>query len=346
MKKIITLLLVFYIFLTLTSCANSKPPSELETTQEQTTTESPMTSAPPTESIEFFGETYLIEDADYIDCDVDGNVKFVLFHNIGFVGLADGNEEPLYQQVKVGQAIGGAIVAEGTSMGFDFINGKWELTESDVRFTGHMKFIGELTKTPEGDEFLAPGTLEFTAIDSESGFMPFKYGYDNAPELTLSGYNPEVDFPELFAESDTVYVKATLDWLRLFKTERATGMNYATLVSVELFDFVQKLVDSVAFDSQTGNLSFTIPNEISDEYTIYIRVSGRIKMGDGSMSFHAFEEESENNSWKLGKTYTYEIGKDALLEGIIDVGLIQNDNKELRCNKLVAIDENGTVLLG
>jgi len=221
MKKLTTLLLVSCVFITLTSCANSNP----------------ITTAPPPESIEFFGETYLISEANYTTCDEDGNINFVLFHDIGFIGLADKNKEPMYQQVKPGQVIGDATVTDGINMGFDLINEKWELTESDVSFTGTMIFIGDLTKTPEGTlDFLAPGTLTFTVTDSESGFIPFKYGFDNAPQFMLDGYNPEVDYPELFSESDTVYVRATFDSLRLFKTERATGVDRAKLVSVELLD--------------------------------------------------------------------------------------------------------------
>lgn len=237
MKKAITFLLVFCVFLTLASCVKNEPPNEPETTQEQTSTESSTTTVPTSESIEFLGETYLISEADDVMYDEDGNTTFVLFNNIGFIGLANGNAEPLYQKVKLGQMIGGASVTDGTSMGFDLINGKWELTESDVRFTGPVTLIGELTKTPEGElQMLDPGTLTFTVTESESGFMPFKYGYDNAPNFTLEGYDPEVDYPELFSESDTVYVRAIFDWLRLFRTERAMGMDYATLVSIELLD--------------------------------------------------------------------------------------------------------------
>lgn len=237
MKNLITLLLTFYFFFTLTSCANSTPTSELEIPQEQTSNESQITTMPTVESIEFWGETYLIDEADYVDYDEKGNAAFVLFHNIGFIGLADKNKEPVYQQVKFGQVIGSATVAEGTRMGFDFINGKWELTESDVSFTGSMTFIGELTKTPEGElQMFAPGTLTFTVTESESGFVPFKYGFDNAPQFILNGYDPEVDFPELFNESDTAYVNATFDWIRLLKTDRATGVDRAKLVSIELLD--------------------------------------------------------------------------------------------------------------
>ena len=108
-------------------------------------------------------------------------------------------------------------------------------------------------------------------------------------------------------------------------------------------DVIQELADSVKFDSQTGILSFTAPNEIPEEYVLWIHISGRLKMDDNAMSFHAFEEESYNKSWELGKTYTYEIGKDALLEGFIDVGLIEKGGEEVQYGKLISIDENGTI---
>lgn len=106
---------------------------------------------------------------------------------------------------------------------------------------------------------------------------------------------------------------------------------------------VQALADSVAFDNETGALSFAIPKGLPPEYSYYIHASGRIKMGDGGMSFHIFEQESESNSWAPGKTYSHKLEKDSLLEAWIIVGLLENGNPEILFEKQVDIDENGNI---
>jgi|GEM_PF-6775480 len=64
---------------------------------------------------------------------------------------------------------------------------------------------------------------------------------------------------------------------------------------------------SVNYDPDQALLSFTIPEIIPENYRFYLHVSGRMFMSDRSnvMSFHAFDEENQNNSWEQGKTYTY-----------------------------------------
>ena len=184
------------------------------------------------ESIEFFGETYKLSEADYSMLDEAGNIYFALFNDIGFIGLADENGAPVFRQVALGQVIGGATVAEGTSMGFNLINGEWELSESDVRFTGSIQFTGELTRTQGGAlEMLAPGSLSFTPTSSESGFLPYVYGFDEVPRFIIEGDTSMVS-PELFSESNTVTATVIFDYIRLLRSDRMTGANYATLVGI------------------------------------------------------------------------------------------------------------------
>ena len=104
---------------------------------------------------------------------------------------------------------------------------------------------------------------------------------------------------------------------------------------------VYELANSVKFNSQTGILSFTTPKKIPVGYDLWLHVSGRLQMGDSGMSFHAFEDAEQNRNWELGKTYTYEVGVDALLEGLVDIGLIEKDGEQIQNHMYIVIDENG-----
>ena len=78
-------------------------------------------------------------------------------------------------------------------------------------------------------------------------------------------------------------------------------------------------------------LSFTIPKTIPEGYKFYLHVSGRMYMGNkfNVMSFHAFDEESQNYSWESGKTYTYPLKSENLIECLLVFGLIGKNNQEL-----------------
>ncbi|PKM76567.1 MAG: hypothetical protein CVU90_11450 [Firmicutes bacterium HGW-Firmicutes-15] len=87
---------------------------------------------------------------------------------------------------------------------------------------------------------------------------------------------------------------------------------------------------SINYDSGQDLLSFTIPKTIPEGYKFYLHVSGRMFMGDKSngMSFHAFDEETQNYSWEEGKTYTYSLKSENLDECMLVFGLIDVNNQE------------------
>lgn len=91
-------------------------------------------------------------------------------------------------------------------------------------------------------------------------------------------------------------------------------------------DFYQ----SVKYDPSQDLLSFTIPETIP-EGKFYLHVSGRKYMGDKSngMSWHAFDEETQNYSWESGKTYTHSLNSENLDECVLVFGLIDMNNQEL-----------------
>lgn len=88
--------------------------------------------------------------------------------------------------------------------------------------------------------------------------------------------------------------------------------------------------ESVKYDPGQDLLIFTIPETIPEGYMFYLHVSGRMFMGDKSsgMSFHAFDEESENFSWKKGKTYTYSLASEDLDECLLVFGLVDMNKRE------------------
>ncbi|MEN6461146.1 MAG: hypothetical protein ABFC94_07245 [Syntrophomonas sp.] len=102
-------------------------------------------------------------------------------------------------------------------------------------------------------------------------------------------------------------------------------------VSNEQEQIKDNFYESVNYNPGKDLLSFTIPKTIPDSYRFYLHVSGRMFMGDKSkgMSFHAFDEESQNNSWENGKTYTYSIKSESLDDCMLVFGLIDMNNQEL-----------------
>lgn len=71
----------------------------------------------------------------------------------------------------------------------------------------------------------------------------------------------------------------------------------------EIPDKLARLYESISYAD--GEVSFTIPD---GDDTWNIHISGRIHVdGAGEMSIHYLEEESENNSWEDGKTYSFDV---------------------------------------
>jgi len=237
-----------------------------------TNTESVKNIAVPVETIEFYGEVFLLSQASDILWREDGTPETVFYEGFAYIGIAEDapsynsvttpdlfdfenkyftlpdKEYEIYEKVIIGQEIGGVTINEA-SAGFDFINGEWELSNSMVSLSGAVEYKGFLRKAPEAEfEMLPPGTLTFQAVEAINEPLLFSYqdysyyvkwseDYAEAmpsSSFILSGYNPENDYPDLFSDSDTIYVKAVLDGLWLRKTNRATGGNYSELVSIDL----------------------------------------------------------------------------------------------------------------
>lgn len=70
-----------------------------------------------------------------------------------------------------------------------------------------------------------------------------------------------------------------------------------------------------------GELSLIIPED-ADPETFALQVSGRLAIGEGSMSWHAFEEETASGSWIPGKTYAADIDPNTVVS--IDITLSVN----------------------
>lgn len=110
-------------------------------------------------------------------------------------------------------------------------------------------------------------------------------------------------------------------------------------------DIKDKFCKTVNYDSNKNLLSFTIPEEIPEGYRFYLHVSGRNYMGDRSngVSFHAFDDESQNYSWKTGKTYTYPLDSGNLDFCLLTFGLLDKTNQEHFYNIKIFPDGSKTI---
>ncbi len=86
---------------------------------------------------------------------------------------------------------------------------------------------------------------------------------------------------------------------------------------------------SVAYDPQGGELQFTIPEKLDDGTYLSLHVSGSMGMGDSSTSWHAFEEESEQNRWTPGKTYRTSVLTKAMQTIELDAAIYREDGTAL-----------------
>lgn len=110
-------------------------------------------------------------------------------------------------------------------------------------------------------------------------------------------------------------------------------------------DIKDSFYESVNYAPEKDLLSFTIPEAIPDGYEFYLHVSGRMFMGNTSdgMSFHAFDEESQNSSWIKGKTYSYSLKSESLDECILVFGLIDSNKQELLYTIHISPDGTKTI---
>jgi hypothetical protein len=177
----------------------------------------------------------------------------------------------------------------------------------------------------------------------------------NLLKITVGLFGPDDELPDrpqkisqlLIQLSDSGYKYLS----NILSNEMGTGNpvgTSATLNDDKLEGSVGKLVDSVAFDKEKAVFSFTIPDDLPTVYSFDILVAGRIKMGDGGMSAHFFEEETESGAWEPGKTYSQEFEQDSLLSLSMLVGAVSKEEPIATTSKLlygteISIDENGDI---
>lgn len=106
---------------------------------------------------------------------------------------------------------------------------------------------------------------------------------------------------------------------------------------------LNELKQSVVYDKEVGQLRFTIPMENLSEGKYSILVSGRIKMGDTRMSWHAFEEESADSTWEAGKNYTTEISAEEIDYILIHAAVVDHDGSILDEGWELTIQNDGNV---
>jgi hypothetical protein len=104
--------------------------------------------------------------------------------------------------------------------------------------------------------------------------------------------------------------------------------------------------ESVNYDPVKDLLTFTIPKTIPEGYKFYLHISGLRFMGENNPKwvFHVFDEESINNTWEYGKTYTHFECSGGLHFIDLDYGLIDN-NKEFLNRYHVRITADGSKII-
>ena len=111
-----------------------------------------------------------------------------------------------------------------------------------------------------------------------------------------------------------------------------------TTAEQTLEPLVKALEASIEYDEEQGALNFTIPEGLPSDYAFNILVAGSVEMGEGSMSIHLFEEESLNNSWEPGKTYSHQFEPGSLHYITMSYGVQKKDNSEVLYYTVYDID--------
>lgn len=109
---------------------------------------------------------------------------------------------------------------------------------------------------------------------------------------------------------------------------------------------IRSLVQSVAYKQESGELSFHTPEKIPQSTKLYIHVSGRLKTDEGGISWHEFEEETENFSWQLNQNYTATVHPKELDYFEITVGLADESADEIKYETIISIDNKGNIIIG
>lgn len=98
------------------------------------------------------------------------------------------------------------------------------------------------------------------------------------------------------------------------------------------------LFNSVSYDGKV--LSFTLPNELPESF--YLQISGRVVTADGmGMSWHALEEESAQNRWVPGRSYSVEVP-----EQIESIWIYASTGEENGVSSTLEIDSQGERTVG
>lgn len=173
--------------------------------------------------------------------------------------------------------------------------------------------------------------------------------------LKYLGENEKYYFGWAHATDVQVPAQASRKLIKQFKDMEAKFNEMITtfkIIAISGFDIASQreyitnnFFKSVTYDPSQDLLTFSTPITIPESYRFYLHISGTMVMGNESdgMSFHAFDDENENNSWEKGKTYTYPVKSENLKEIILVFGLIDANNKELL--HTVRISADGTKTL-
>ena len=179
------------------------------------------------ETFEYLGETYSIQDADDIYY-YEGRIGDVTFDSFGYIRTAGG-----VMKVTLGQEIDGFVITRADATFAVDYNGELLLTDTEVILEGNIELTGRLYKVT--NSIAEPSGFHITEVQAPSGIIPFGTGSfdtDYSQFFVWGDYDPEDEYPNIFAEADYAEVRATFSSVRLRVTSRSTGGNYIELTGI------------------------------------------------------------------------------------------------------------------
>lgn len=140
----------------------------------------------------------------------------------------------------------------------------------------------------------------------------------------------------------------------LVKTDNSGEIKGDTIVSIDkdgnitqnktaVSNAIYGLVETIAYNSQNNNMSFTLPDETPEGYKWFIHISGHEQRTDGPVVFHAFEDETYNYNWENCKTYNYQFKENPMINTGFEIGLMNIKTQQIENKIYVLLNSDRTL---
>lgn len=160
--------------------------------------------------------------------------------------------------------------------------------------------------------FALVGNVEYVSFELDDGV--------NEPYLMqYTRQWAEDNFNSLWEQSASLQAFERLLYRIERMSERMDSLSNSTVIVGDSMQagvriYSVELADSISINN--GTVSFTIPQDIPEEYRLFVHVSGFVPITeDSGTSVHAFENESEMGEWQSGKTYYEQMFNGEITDG-------------------------------